>query len=139
MNIERVRARHALQAIEQLQGQDVKNYVSYVKALPAGILQNGLGQAMATLLAAAKGQPAMQNNQVNEAHRLLYDHLETWLCRADESPSPYIGNCTANDLMQTIVQESESDYLLAQIEALAYLAWLKKFAVAYLSEPEDRP
>ncbi len=136
MNIERARAKHALDTVEKWKNKDVKKYVSYVKGLPASILQNGLGQAMATLLAASKGNPGIiedgEDKKVKEAHRLLYDHVEAWLCNADESPSPYTGG-----LMEAITSGSEPDYILAQTEALAYLNWLKKFAVAYLSKPED--
>jgi len=123
MNMERNRARHALEAIEALKDQNVDKYVSYVKALPATILQNGFGQAMATLLAAGK-----------EDHKRLYNHLESWLCK-DNSYSPYHGQ---TDLMKAITTRDESSYLHAQAEAMAYLQWLKKFAVAYLSEAESK-
>ncbi len=94
MNIENIRARHALAAVESLKGMDVKKYVSYAKALPASILQNSLGQAMATLLAASKGNPGMENGSVKDAHRLLYDQVQAWLCVAEESPAPYKGALT---------------------------------------------
>ena len=136
MSIDQLRAQHALNKIESLQGQDVKRYTSYVKALPANILQNGLGQAMATLLAASKGKPAFKNNEVNEAHRLLFAHLQSWLCRNDPAaPYPCDQEPTMEDttLMEKITRGDEAAYIRAQAEALAYLNWLKKFAVAYLS------
>ena len=125
MNIERKRAKHALEIIEELQGKSIDKYVSYVKALPATILQNGFGQAMATLLAAAKGQ--------HDDHKRLYNQLETWLC-SKNSLSPYYNQ---KDLMQAITSHDEQAYILAQSEAMAFLEWLKKFAVAYLSTPEE--
>ena len=123
MNIERERAKHALDTIEELKTREIDKYVSYVKALPATILQNGFGQAMATLLAAAKGK--------QDDHKHLYDHVEAWLCKVN-THSLYYGQA---DLMQAITSHNEEAYLYAQAEAMAYLAWLKKFAVAYLSEP----
>lgn len=141
MNIERERARHALQTIEALP-DDVKKYTSYVKGLPAAILQNGLGQAMATLLAASKGKPAMKDGAVNKAHRLLYNHLQQWLCGSNRL-SPYCEEDKDKDiphdstiLMTSITEGDESAYIRAQAEALAYLNWLKKFAVAYRPESE---
>lgn len=120
------RAKHALEQINGLDRNNCGNYVSYAKSLPAEILQMGLGQAMATLLAAAKGKE-------QDAHRLLYNHLEAWLCgtaayRDSDAPYP-VGN-----LMTSITSHRESEYLHAQAEALAYLEWLKKFAVAFLPD-----
>jgi len=135
MNIDRKRAEHALQTINNLP-DDVKKYTSYVKGLPATILQNGLGQAMATLLAASKGRDAMNNNEVNSAHRLLYDHVQGWLCRDDtDFPAPYSGS---TELMNAITVGDEEAYIRAQAEALAYLNWLKKFAVAFRPEQSSQ-
>ncbi len=148
MNIERQRAAHALQTIEALP-DDVNKYTSYVKGLPASILQNGLGQAMATLLAASKGDDAWarrpgsnggdDRGKVGDAHRLLYNHLQAWLCDVRDD-APYSQeqapdeNSTA--LMEAITTGGGDAYIRAQAEALAYLNWLKKFAVAFRPEGE---
>ncbi len=117
------RAEHALRVIEALKGQKIGHYVSYVSALPANILQNGLGQSLATLLSAAKGK-------TDDPHRKLYDQMQSWLCRqADDAP--YAGR---SNLLDAIVQGGEPAYLYAHAETLAYLVWLKKFAVAFLNE-----
>ena len=103
--------------------ETAQRYASYAKALPATILQIGLGQAMATLLAAAaKGNK-------NDPHHKLYRHVEGWLCRDDED-APYEGQ---NCLIKAIVNRNQRMYVHAQIEALAYIDWIKKFATAYLS------
>lgn len=130
MNLERQRAKQALDTITELNNkkEELENYVSYVKALPATILQIGLGQALATLLSASKGKSAQKSD-----HRRLYDQMEVWLCRA-EPAAPYPNQ---KDVMQAITNGDENTYVHAQSEALAYLAWLKKFAVAYLSKPEE--
>ncbi|HFC54173.1 MAG TPA: type III-B CRISPR module-associated protein Cmr5 [Gammaproteobacteria bacterium] len=122
MNLDRDRARVALQEITAMQDGELDKYVSYVKGLPATIMQNGLGQALATLLAASKGEK-------RDDHYRLYTQLEEWLCRVNRH-SPYHGK---NNLMRAITSGTEEDYILAQGEALAYLHWLKKFATAYLS------
>jgi CRISPR-associated protein Cmr5 len=122
--IDMQRARHAYEKVMNLQKQKYGNYVSYVKGLPATILQNGLGQAMATLLAAAK-------DNKEDAHKILYCHLQDWLCQGH----PYADETTGEKkLMQQITSHGEKEYLVAQAESLAYLNWLKKFAVAYLQE-----
>jgi len=111
-----------IRQVEQVPGRTVQaEYLSYSKALPATILQNGLGQAMAALLAASK-------NNERDPHRLLYRHLEGWLCREHEE-APY---AKKKDLMEAIINHEQANYLCAQAEAQAFLSWLKKFASAYL-------
>ena len=115
------RALHAFQRIEDLP-EERGNYLSYVKALPATIIMSGLGQAMAMEKAGVK----------DRGHCLLYKHVESWLCNIDGSgwsSSPYEGD----DLLRGIVNGSHENYVRAQAEALEYLDWLKKFAVANLS------
>jgi CRISPR-associated protein Cmr5 len=126
--LEQKRAAHALEKvrdIEKLNEDEQKKYSSYVKSLPATILMNGLGQAAAGLLARAKG-----NNE--DMHSVLFKHLEEWLCRENEK-SPFRGG---EGLIATIIARDRKAYLRAQAEALAWLQWLKKFAVAYLKQPE---
>jgi CRISPR-associated protein Cmr5 len=131
--IDMQRAEHAYGKVDGLKRDgSYGKYVSYVKGLPATILQNGLGQAMATLLAASKGKP--------DAHRYLYDHVEEWLCNANSYSPYYKQNKQVSNgdlLMKKITEGDENAYIYAQAEALAYLVWLKKFAVAYLEEKED--
>jgi CRISPR-associated protein Cmr5 len=112
------RAAHALGCINHIKDQDHGNYKSYVSGLPANILMSGLGQAAATLRAGKK-----------DAHKNLYGHLSNWLCGGD-TDSPYPGG----DLLDNITKHDEDTYLHAQNEAMAYLEWLKKFAVAFLKD-----
>ncbi|WP_449241544.1 type III-B CRISPR module-associated protein Cmr5 [Desulfoscipio gibsoniae] len=125
MTLEQLRAADAFNKINRLLQQRNadwnEKYASYVQSLPATILMNGLGQAAATLLAAAKGNS-------EDAHRVLYGHLGDWLCRNNKS-APYQG---AGGLMNAIVNNERDAYIRAQAEALAWLQWLKKFAAAYL-------
>ncbi len=125
--LELERANDAWEKVKTIAAQNAKGkYGSYVKGLPAAILANGLGQAAATLLAAAKGQG-------NNDHQALYNHLQAWLCRDDPS-APYRGKA---DLMQAITKGDRAVYLRAQAESLAWLGWLKKFAAAYLPEGKE--
>jgi len=141
IDLDSQRASHALANIRQLREQAEKetgtateqakatygNYVSFVKALPAAILINGLGQALASELA-AKGN----KNATQIGHDKLFQHINTWLGRNDPlAPYP---NAIADDvgILNALVDGDQHSYTIAQQEAMAYLGWLKKFAVALL-------
>lgn len=116
------RAAHALKAINKLVEQNnYGNFGSYVQRLPATIVMNGLGQAMAGELAAGRGG----KNDDERAHKKLFESVESWLqeCKAYSNEM---------GLMESIVKSRQEDYVRAQAEALAYLDWLKKFSQAYL-------
>jgi len=126
--IEQLRAKHALEKICNPDGsvKELKDkYKSYVSALPANILQNGFGQAMAMELAADKDK--------GTAHKELYRHIQSWLCdeKTTNPNTPYKGK---PELIMAIVNGKQSDYIQAQTEVMAYLEWLKKFAAAYLTD-----
>lgn len=125
MMIEQVRQYQTLQQVESQNGSP-KLYGSYVKSLPASIVQVGLGQAMATLLAKAKGK-------VRDGNFLLYQHVQEWLCTKAEH-SPYFNQDAEPDLLGAIMNGTEVQYIRGQAEAMAYLNWLKKFAVAQLKD-----
>jgi CRISPR-associated protein Cmr5 len=131
--LEQKRAGHALEMVHETgkkykEGtENRKSFVSYVESLPASIINNGLGQAAATLLAQANGKK-------DDPHRVLYSILEDWLCRDDQA-APYKRVNTDAPLMEAIVNGDRFSYIKAQVEALSYLEWLKKFTVAFLKEP----
>lgn len=112
--------------VGQPDGDWKDRYASYVESLPAAILTCGLGQAAATLLSAA----AKTSDAISDPHMVLYKDLESWLCRP-EPEAPYAGK---DNLMQAIVSGDRQIYMKAQAEALAWLVWLKKLAVAYLKK-----
>jgi CRISPR-associated protein Cmr5 len=120
------RAKHALAAIKALERDKARigKYTSYVKGLPANILRGGLGQAMAMELAGAKK---------DKGHKILFEQVEEWLLRGWAN-SCYRGQPS---LLEAIVVGDQAKYVRAQAEALAYLEWLKKFAVAFLEEPDE--
>jgi len=128
--LEQRRAAHALTRIkiyETAEKSNYGNYVSYVSALPATILMNGLGQACATLLS-QKDTPG---------HRQLFDDLQDWLCGSDEA-APFPKAAGGDTKLMDAITESEQDtYFHAQAEALAYLVWLKKLAKAFLEQGEN--
>lgn len=123
--LDQQRAAHALRMIQQLadSGNHDGMYVSYVSALPATIVMNGIGQALATELAKDKGK--------KKSHRHLFDHLASWLT---QSGRPLAAAENANDPKMVFkkLTESQEIYIEAQIEAMAYIHWLKQFARAFL-------
>ena len=132
--VEQERAANALARVTELSGRPEffkKRYRAYVDRLGPAIVMNGLGQALATELAAAGPEPA---NDDQRAHRELYVGVQRWLCRADDgvySSSP--------DVLRAIVSCDESRYLEAQAEALAWLAWHKKCCRAVFPKSEEEP
>lgn len=88
------------------------------------VLTNGLGQTLAFLKAKGK------NNQQNE-HTVLFRHLSTWTMR---QVAPSVSN---PDLLEWLLMNDSVAYRRATTEALAYLAWLKRFAEAELPTEEE--
>ncbi len=124
--IDQKRATHALRCIKSIRGKE-GHYISYVSALPAVIVTNGLGQALATELAKAKGKK-------EDPHYKLYEHIAGWL---SQQVSKLNGD--SNTLIERLMENDQDVYLRAQAEAMAYVHWLKQFARAYLKETEDQP
>lgn len=126
------RAADALACIDKLRNQsnEFKSlYRAYVDRLGPAIVMNGLGQALATELAAAGSK---LDNDRERAHRTLYDNLQRWLCREEGGVYP----SSSDDLLKAIMKEDEAIYLQAQAEALAWLEWHKKCCRASLPKSE---
>ncbi len=102
-----------------------KEYVSLCSGAPVMILTNGLGPALAFFLAKAPKA---------EEYRLLGQALAQWTLRtgvdADRGKE-------AKHLMLAITNASTDEYRRLTNESLAYLNWLKRFAVA--RKPADAP
>lgn len=131
-SLEQERAEHALRAIKELEKKGVGqygHYVSYVSSLPATIVMNGLGQALATLLAKA----GRKKDSRQDPNHFLYEHVASWLARQIDELE---GN--ADGVIDRLMENDQQVYLRAQAEAMAYLHWLKQFARAYLQETEGR-
>lgn len=132
MTLEQLRAANALQRVTELRRKSEKfrkSYRAYVDRLSPAIVMNGLGQALATERAAAGPSP---DNDDKKAHNELYRSLQTWLCR--QKGGVYPGQA---DLLQALISHDEAFYLRAQAEALAWLAWHKKFCRAEFPRGEE--
>ena len=131
MTLEQRRGADALDRIHELSKQSdefKKRYRSYVDGLGPTIVMNGLGQALATELAAAGSDPRSASEQ---AHAAVYDSIKQWLCRQGGVYPPN------GDLLDHLMKKPESYYLHAQAEALAWLEWHKKFCRTSFPKGED--
>ncbi|MGC8656606.1 MAG: type III-B CRISPR module-associated protein Cmr5 [Thermoplasmata archaeon] len=118
--IEQKRALSALKEIKEISKKDDKtqsSFSSYIKRLPAAIVMNGLGIALAF---------EKSKEKKDEGHKLVYKAISNWLT-SDEGVYK-----NSNDLINAIMENDQEKYLLAQVEALAYTQWLKMFSTAYL-------
>lgn len=114
-SIEQQRAKAALDWAEKDKTGLNKELVSAAVAMPAMILMNGLGQTAAFYKSKGGAQA--------ELYKLLSDWLK-------QPGKPYADK----DLLAGITQGGAKTYRAAQVEALAYLEWVKKFAKAYAKE-----
>lgn len=126
-SLEQERAADALRKIKELSSAKPGFYVSYVSALPATIVMNGLGQALVMLLAKAKGNKSSE-------HYLLHQHIASWLSERVEGLKAGSGD----GVVEALMNGDQDLYVRAQTEAMSYLHWLKQFARAYLQEKEGQ-
>jgi CRISPR-associated protein Cmr5 len=123
--------RRAAKAWEQVSGVKGKShagkYGSLAKKFPMLVLTNGLGHALAFLRAKNKAH-----------HAALYGHLSAWV-----TEQVYGKGGGDEKLLERLIGAvsgcaSNSDvYRRATTEALAYIAWIKRFAEAELPLEED--
>ncbi len=125
--LEQRRAKFALEKIQQLSQQQgkAKEAALYIRRLPALTFGNGLGQALAFLLAKAEGKK-------DNPARYVYDIVSDWIIRERKI---YPENGT--DLLESMMNNNRDKYMIAQEEAWALLDWLKKFADALLPTEEE--
>ncbi len=120
-NIQQARAKHALKRIRQwkeTQNFSHKKFRSYASNLPAMILTNGLGQAIAFCLTKKEAE-----------YYQLYQLLSHWLLQERKIfPNP------RSALIDAITQADMQTYQNAQTEALLYLDWVKKLTKGLMRE-----
>ncbi|MDP8161606.1 type III-B CRISPR module-associated protein Cmr5 [Pasteurella skyensis] len=128
--IEQKRAKYALDFIEPIKENKTlaKEIRSRANELPAMIHSNGLGQAVAFYKSKSNDN---EGNSQDNAYEKMYQLLSDWLCNADNGD---IYTSNNSELLENIINNDIKLYQMAQIEALALLKWVKKFARAYLAE-----
>jgi len=113
------RAAYCLDKIRDLDNSLREDFESFTAGLPAMILQNGFGQALAFLKAKAKGQ---------DKHQAAFEIITTWLVQREILREP----SDDADLLSQLSKMDQKKYLQAQRETLAMLEWLKRYANAKL-------
>ncbi len=129
--IQQQRAKYALDEVNKLsklwaaepdkQKKFQSEFNSYASGLPAMIHMNGLGQAMAFCKTKGKDR---------DSYEQLYQLVSIWLCKEQQ---PYSG---CSDVLTGITRKDRQHYQLAQVETLALMSWVKKFAKAFLMDEE---
>lgn len=109
-----IEQKRAKKACELAEGD--KDYKSLAEKFPPMISTCGLLQALSFF-----------STKSDKSHH-LYTHLSVWFQEAGLFSGP--------DLLSYITRCSVSEYRRATIEALAFLTWLKRFAVAKYEEAE---
>src|SRR5581483_6636669 len=123
--LEQKRAAHALACVKKMQDKERQaRYRSYAESLPATIVMSGLGQALATELASARGGESKRGAS-QHAHEQLFNDVQEWLRVAGVYPGE-------KPILEEIMEGPQAAYVRAQGEALAWLVWLKKFCQAFL-------
>jgi len=108
---------HQLRTSEEERLSWRKKYGSLARRLPMLVLTNGLGQTLAFLKAKGKDDPA-------DEHTILLKQLSAWVL------SQVAPGTQEHDLLAWVLQKDTVAYRRATLEALAFLAWLKRFAEA---------
>jgi len=137
--IEQKRALSALNRIKEIskeisnKNNEIKKlFSSYINRLPSSIVMNGLGQALAFEKSKSK-KDGNKDSPASYAHKLIYETISKWLTSEDG-----IYNKGEKDLITAIMESDQETYLLAQVEALAYIQWLKMFSASYLGDDNDQ-
>jgi CRISPR-associated protein Cmr5 len=135
--LEQHRAKYALDRVKTWLGEDgeprqnASDYARHVRKLPTMVLNNGLGQAIAFLLADA-------GPKAGGSSATLYRDLEAWLSGGTDQMRPmrvYVDETP--DLITQLMAGDRAQYVRAQEEVLSLLVWMKKFADAYLPKGGD--
>jgi len=108
-NVVNKRAEFAFRKVSELQDETLQKYRSHVRSLPAMILSNGFGLAMAFIYSKSD-------------YRIFYKHINEWF---KEQKTP---GFDGNDLMGIIAESGIDTYRFLEAETLALLEWLKRFA-----------
>ncbi|MDH3348450.1 MAG: type III-B CRISPR module-associated protein Cmr5 [Desulfobulbaceae bacterium] len=108
---------------------DQTKLATHIQKAPIRIIQNGLGQMLAFLLADNEGKRDERDKKAEPSYH-LYCHIEKWLQGAGGRTQVIYNN--EYELIEQITRNSRQDYMRAQEETLALFNWLKKFADAWL-------
>lgn len=118
---EQERAKKAWDLVNSVKADDIEKYAALSKSAPVMVLTNGLGQTLAFFISKKK----------SKEYSLLYNHLNEWL---SDNVAWSENEDIADDLIERVIHEKSQSYRMATEEALAFLAWVKRFATALSKE-----
>lgn len=114
-------ALHQLASIQERMDDSKKDeFAKLASSLPAMILQNGFGHALAFLL--AKGSDKNEFQQ-NDKHFQAFSTIGAWL-----KERGLLQSSEPNQMVKEISLMSQGNYLRCQEETLFYMEWVKKYA-----------
>lgn len=124
-SLEQQRAAFSLEFIKHHENdaQNRGKLHTLIQKAPIQIIQNGLGQTLAFLLADNGGN----TEETRKPSGHLYDAIKDWLC----TQRKIYGN---GELIEELIAGDKRQYIHAQQEVLALFNWLKKFAEVWLKE-----
>jgi CRISPR-associated protein Cmr5 len=120
---ERKRANEAFQCVTDANNESyAEEYKSLVMKTPMRIKSSGLGATLAFMFS-KKGK--------NE-HDLLYSQLSIWLRKLHLLR----GQSEQNEFVYEVIMLENAQYRVLTVEALAFVAWLRRFADGMINKKE---
>lgn len=123
------RSAFALTKVGEIRQVDGEKFAKLVAGLPAMILMNGFGQALAFLLAKGTKDGGLKTE---DKHSLAFSIIVQWLVIRG-----ILNQGDHATAMTELSGMSQSQYLRAQEEALALLEWVKRYAEAGLYQRSE--
>lgn len=120
--LEQLRAADAWQCAQGQSG----SYKNLAKGLPALIMNSGLLQVMAFLEKGGKGSQC--------DHRVLAEHLRTWLHKQFKSDIP---SADFSTFMTSLMSAPPATFQHINAEAMAWLRWVRQMAAAVIEAAAD--
>ncbi len=105
--------------------------VSFLKGLPSMIMQNGLGQVIALMV--AKSRDKENEKSAGSRSKKNYALINKTLCELVG-----LGNDPVEALKKIVQITDLTKYRRYQHEAIEYAAWMKKFAIAFTAAKDDK-
>lgn len=128
--LEQERARVAWNCInyvnEKYKEKFKKEYRSLVMRLPAMIITNGLGQALAFLKSKGKSKES-------KPHEKLFKDIESWFSGNENIQ----WDKTQGGLMEKVINLPSDKFRHATSETLSFFSWMKRFADAVLPKGDE--
>lgn len=126
--LEQGRAAHAFDSVNAakraLKDKAVE-YKAYSKKLPMLIKVNGLGAALAFMI--AKGHKS-------DAWKILYQNIEDWLLEDHKQLISF----EEDRLLKELWKSDSTTYRTVTYEVLAYLSWVKRFVDSQIQGEETQ-